>query len=772
MRKFKWALSFILLSLTAYSLDPNRVNTKADKLAAIDQQINELMLKKESLEKLKKQFTDEEFNLNAPLPVKNRPKVGLVLSGGGAKGAAHIGVLKVLEKYKIPIDYVVGTSAGSIIAAMYSAGYTPDEIEKTVVTLKFNKLLSNSSDRTLKNIVDKASSNKYPLTLSITKDFELSLPMGVLTGEFVYLQLKEIFAKAESVENFDELPIPFRAMTTNLQTGQSVAIGEGDLALATLKSMAIPTFLDPIRDGDNYYVDGGVVDNFPVLEAINMGADIVIAIDISAETINITDSSNIIAVLDKLSTYNGNTSTEKQKKLADILITPGVKTHSTLDFDNLDSLVQEGAAAAEELDYILKNLSDEVAYNEIRAKGEKLVDKPREIKNVKIYGSEILTEKTVMKLKPEKQKMGVNELNLWAEKIYALNYVDRVFYHVTGDTAEFIVREKTDSKIGAGISYVSEYGGALEVMAEIPILGLTKKKYTVKAELSKYPKLALRDITQYEFLRTNFIVSGDISYGLNPLFIYSNGNNISTYNTKEFVTNLSFGTTLFDKAIIGYSLGFKSIDSDYDSGVRLNKLKKFKRSGSYVVNAITLYTDTLNKSSYPSEGIQIFGQGFSGTSVDSEDNYQGYGYSGLAHIMLTSKLSINTNVIGGKILNSDEAPLSELFSLGGLRNNGVKRKYEFYGLPLGSVYTNDFLIGGFGIQYSIFDSLNLLAKYNIGTYNSQAIAEEKRNIWEDSAQGYGVGLGWDTFLGPMDFVLSNNIDGSGVLYQVNIGYTF
>ncbi|MEG2256584.1 MAG: serine protease, partial [Cetobacterium sp.] len=87
----------------------------------------------------------------------------------------------------------------------------------------------------------------------------------------------------------------------------------------------------------------------------------------------ITDSSNIIAVLDKLSTYNGNTSTEKQKKLADILITPGVKTHSTLDFDNLDSLVQEGAAAAEELDYILKNLSDEVAYNEIRAKGEKLV---------------------------------------------------------------------------------------------------------------------------------------------------------------------------------------------------------------------------------------------------------------------------------------------------------------------------------------------------------------------------------------------------------------
>ncbi|MGL5702074.1 MAG: patatin-like phospholipase family protein, partial [Cetobacterium sp.] len=271
MKFLKKIVLFYLLSLSIFASHlPNRVNSKEAKVKEIERQIEELELKRKNLENLKATFlktTDE-----------NRPKVGLVLSGGGAKGAAHIGVLRVIEKYGIPVDYVVGTSAGSIIAAMYSVGYTPDEIEKTVTDLQFYELFRNASNRDLESIVQKTQSNKYPLTISLNEDFNLSLPMGVLNGEYIYLELKKIFARAEGVKDFKEFPIPFRAMTTNLQTGESVAIDSGDLALATLKSMAIPTFLDPIRDGDNYYVDGGVADNFPVIQAINMGADVVIGV--------------------------------------------------------------------------------------------------------------------------------------------------------------------------------------------------------------------------------------------------------------------------------------------------------------------------------------------------------------------------------------------------------------------------------------------------------------------------------------------------------------
>ena len=166
----KIALFLILcLSLFANEEAANRVNSTEEKIKEIERQMEELDLKRKNLEALKQTFIK---NKNVA-----RPKVGLVLSGGGAKGAAHIGVLKTLEKYQIPVDYIVGTSAGSIIAAMYAVGYTPDEIEKTVTDLQFYELFKNSSNRDLEGIVQKTQSNKYPLNISLTKDFNLSLPM-------------------------------------------------------------------------------------------------------------------------------------------------------------------------------------------------------------------------------------------------------------------------------------------------------------------------------------------------------------------------------------------------------------------------------------------------------------------------------------------------------------------------------------------------------------------------------------------------------------------
>ncbi|MGL5960769.1 MAG: patatin-like phospholipase family protein, partial [Cetobacterium sp.] len=208
MKFFNKLVFFLIFSFSLFAThnpSPTRVNSKEDKIKEIEKQLEELDLKRKNLESLKTVFLKS--------PKNTRPKVGLVLSGGGAKGAAHIGVLKTLEKYNIPIDYVVGTSAGSIIAAMYSVGYTPEEIEKTVTELQFFELFRNASNRDLEGIVQKTQSNKYPLTISLDKDFNLSLPMGVLNGEYIYLELKKIFSRAEGVKDFKDFPIPFRAMT-------------------------------------------------------------------------------------------------------------------------------------------------------------------------------------------------------------------------------------------------------------------------------------------------------------------------------------------------------------------------------------------------------------------------------------------------------------------------------------------------------------------------------------------------------------------------------
>ena len=769
MRNIKKVVLFFILNLSIFATDTssNRVNSTAEKIEEIDRQIEELNLKKINLENLKKSFIKHQ-------DVK-RPKVGLVLSGGGAKGAAHIGVLKALEKYQIPIDYVVGTSAGSIIAAMYSVGYTPDEIEKTVTSLQFYNLFRNSSDRDLEGILEKTRSNKYPLNISLDKDFNLSLPMGLLTGQFIYLELKKIFARAEDINDFQDLPIPFRAMTTDLQTGQSVALNGGDLALATLKSMAIPTFLDPIREGDQYFVDGGVADNFPILQGIDMGADLIIGVDIAAEPIVIDDNSNIIQILNKLSTYSGDEYTEVQTHFPDILITPDVKKHNTLNFDNLSGLVKEGEIAADKLDYALTKLSNPEDFQKLKKKKEALKRHTFNIENVVISGNSMLEVSQVEKMRPTEENLTIEELNLWAEKVYAKPYIDRVFYSVDGNDIHFIVREEMDTKIKAGIFYVSKYGAGLEAIAEVPVFNqfnLSQKNYTLRTEFSKYPKISLEDVTQYDFLNHKLLVSADISYGMNPIFIYRGADNISTYTNNTFATSLSIGTTMFNKVIAGYTLGFKNINAKYNTGERLDNLKEFEKDGSYFTNTLSFYYDTMNHNQYATDGSNLLLQAFSETNSKIGNAFEGYSLIGNKYFPITKKWSLSLGLSGGQIYESENTPLVELFTLGGLRTDAPNRNYAFYGLPISSIYTDNFFIGSSNLQYTILPNLYLNFRYNFGTCNSNSGFERKNEIWENEKHGYGVSIGWDTFLGPMDFMVSNNVLNDGILYQVHIGYIF
>lgn len=768
MDSLKKIILFLILSLSIFATEnsANRVNTLEERVKEVERQIKDLESKRKELEMLKQAFKN---NKNV-----ERPKIGLVLSGGGAKGAAHIGVLKTLEKYQIPIDYIVGTSAGSIIAAMYSVGYTPDEIEKTITDLRFYELFRNSSNRSLEGIIQKTQ-NKYPITVSITKDFNLSLPMGVFNGQYIYLELKKIFARAENVTDFKDFPIPFRAMTTNLQTGESVELNSGDLALATLKSMAIPTFLDPVREGDNFYVDGGVADNFPVLQALDMGANIIIGVDIAADPIVISDDSNIIQILNKLASYNSDRNTETQLNYPDILITPDVKDHSTLDFDNLPKLVKEGEIAAEKLDFALSKLTDEKRYNEIKLKKERMKKREFDIKNVTLQGNSLLTVREVENLRPAKGELDVNKLNLWTEKIFARNFIDRVFYTVDDNTVDFTIRENMNTKVKAGLFYISNYGAGLELVADVPVFdefNLSQKNYTLKSEISKYPKISLTDMTQYTIMDYKLLVSASLGYGLNPIFLYKDGDNVSTYENRVFETSFSIGTTILNNIISGYTLSFKNLDTKYSSGQKIEDFEYFKKNGSYFTNSFSFYYDTMNKSEYATKGTQGLFQVFSEIDAKEGESFEGYSIMANKYFPLSDDWSLNTGISGGQIYNSKKAPLSELFNLGGLRNNPIRKNYAFVGLPIASVYTDNFMIGNLGLQYKIVPNLYLNLNYNVATYNYYSGFGREKNIWDGEKQGYGVGIGWDTFLGPMDFSVSNNVLDNDLLFQVHIGYVF
>ncbi|MBU1065152.1 patatin-like phospholipase family protein, partial [bacterium] len=212
----------------------------------------------------------------SPINAAERPKIGLVLSGGGAMGFAHIGTLKVLDSLQIPIDYIAGTSMGGIAGALYAVGYTGKEIEQIVRTVDWQKTFTDQPSRGKLPYFQKQDAEKYQFELGI-KDFLPLGPGGAIVGQNIMLLFSRLVFDYADVSDFDSLQIPFRCMAVDLITGNEVVLKSGSLAKAMRSTMAVPSIFSPVEWGDSLLVDGGLLNNLPVDVVREMGADIVIA---------------------------------------------------------------------------------------------------------------------------------------------------------------------------------------------------------------------------------------------------------------------------------------------------------------------------------------------------------------------------------------------------------------------------------------------------------------------------------------------------------------
>lgn len=280
-----------------------------------------------------------------------RPKIGLVLSGGGAKGAAHVGVLKVLEQHHIPIDYIAGTSIGAFVGGMYALGYSVDEIEKIMLYTDWSKGYSDTIARNKLSYKAKQERDKYNIPINIGySDGEVKLPSGLLRGQTMADLLRYSTNLVKNYVTFDDLAIPYRAVATNLVTSKEVVLDSGSIIVAMQASATVPGALMPAKVNNQLLVDGGIANNMPVDVVKAMGADIVIAVDIGSSLMDKSQLDSTVAVLTQLSTMLTNESTEKQKKLLtdkDILIRPDVGDLSTTDFDIMPKVLPLGIQAAE-----------------------------------------------------------------------------------------------------------------------------------------------------------------------------------------------------------------------------------------------------------------------------------------------------------------------------------------------------------------------------------------------------------------------------------------
>lgn len=277
----------------------------------------------------------------------SRPRVGLVLSGGGALGLAHVGVLKVLEELHVPVDYVAGTSMGAIVGGLYAAGYSPDEIERLAYELPWGRLIEDQPDRRHLPYRRKVDDQTYltPIQLGLSGG-RLRMPSGLIAGHRLGIELRLLALRVVGTDDFDRLPLPFRAVAADIGTGEMVVLRRGELAQAMRASMAVPGVFSPVELDGRLLVDGGVVDNLPVDQARAMGADIVIAVDVGTPMAAKRRPDSIASILSRTSDMLTRVNVERVLPGVDLLIRPEVGTYSLLDFGQGREILPRGEAAA------------------------------------------------------------------------------------------------------------------------------------------------------------------------------------------------------------------------------------------------------------------------------------------------------------------------------------------------------------------------------------------------------------------------------------------
>jgi NTE family protein len=280
--------------------------------------------------------------LASMVDAKPRPKIGLALSGGGARGMAHVGVLKALEEKRIPIDYIAGTSMGSIVGGLYATGMSPEDLEWAIKSVDWDNALNPSSKRKLKNYRQKQEEKDYfaDIEIGISKEGAKS-GTGLVGDHKVMLELQRLVGSFNE-QDFNQFPIPFRAVTTDLNAGEPYVIDHGDLAMAMRASMAVPLVFGPVKHQGRMLVDGGILNNLPVDVVKSMGADIVIAVNISSPLATVDENSSVLAVTYQSVDVALVQNTKESLKLAEILIQPELKDIDSSMFDKAEEMINDG----------------------------------------------------------------------------------------------------------------------------------------------------------------------------------------------------------------------------------------------------------------------------------------------------------------------------------------------------------------------------------------------------------------------------------------------
>ena len=633
---------------------------------------------------------------NARAADGQRPKIGLVLSGGGARGAAHIGVLKVLEELQVPIDLIVGTSMGSIVGAAYATGLSTEEMEKVIKTITTDRLFTDNpprQDQTMRRKDDDLRPYFVP-ELAVTSDGVL-LPKGLVTGVALEGELRRL-VQVTSARSFDELPIPFRAIATDIGTGEMVVLKEGSVVQAIRASMSVPGAVAPVEMGRRQLVDGGLVRNLPVDIARAMGAEVIIAVNLGTPLLKpeqITSALTVsVQMLNILTEQNvGRSLAELTPR--DILILPELGDYSAADFDNLVKTVPIGEAAARKVSDRLRAFSLSPAqYAGVRAKQViPGVAQTRTIDAIRVEGTRGVNEAVVLQAMQTRigQPLDSETIDLDMRRIFGGGDFETVNYAIDETdgkrTLVVLVKEKPHRNY---VRFGLELEAALGRQADFNLLASHRMKWLNSFGGEWRNDLILgRDVLVqtelYQPLSTQhyFFVAPRLRYTIDRFDLYADDLRIAEYGQEIAGVGVDLGVNFlqYGEARVGAFVGRRSFDLRSGGLVVLpgdGEVLSLPNSGRLDVGAFTFSAtlDRLDSISFPRHGYYARANLYDSSSLlGAEETYTRWN-AVLSAPVTIGRHTIEGLIAGGNRIGSNEVPIYDQFELGGFLNlSGLSR---------------------------------------------------------------------------------------------------
>ena len=364
--------------------------------------------------------------------VVDRPCVALVLGGGGARGGAHVGVLKQLEAQQIPVDLIVGTSIGAFIGGLYAQGHSVEEIEKVLQQLAWGQGFRDRVDRDELPVRRKQQRDEFPINFDLGVGTQgIKLPKGVVHGQAMAALIQQAFGLQPELPSFDELPIPFRAIATNLQDRSEVVLATGSLTQAVQASMSIPGVVRPLTVQGQMLVDGGVANNLPISVAKALGADQVIAVAIDAPLLRAEELTSAVAVTEQLTNFLVQEAVSRQLSLLgpdDLLLKPDLKTIGTLDFDKIERAVAGGKVMAATYQQRLSRFSQPKHYANWQASHRLATSQPLHVSEIQLSNQTSLADPLLtarLDIQTD-QSITTTDLQQGIRRMYGLDVLERV----------------------------------------------------------------------------------------------------------------------------------------------------------------------------------------------------------------------------------------------------------------------------------------------------------------------------------------------------------